>query len=138
MAVLGLDHVNVRTPFPGRTLAFFRDVLKMRVGPPPGAASAGEGGWVYDSGERPVVHVGALSSPYPTDAQRPFEAATGGGAVHHVALSCADFEGTRERLKSLEVEFTESDYPRFSLRQIFVTEPNGILLELNFRPDQQA
>lgn len=138
MTVLGLDHVNVRTPFPGRTLAFFREVLKMRVGRPPGAPADGEGGWVYDSDERPVIHVGALDSPYPTDAQRPFEATQGSGAVHHVALACADFEATRDRLKSLQVEFTETDYPRFNLRQIFVTEPNGVLLELNFRRDAEA
>ncbi len=138
MTVLGLDHVNVRTAFPGRTLAFFRDVLKMRVGPPPGATATGEGGWVYDTDERPVVHVGVLGSPYPTDAPRAFEPAQGSGAVHHVALACAGFAATRDRLKSLEVEFTEADYPRFNLRQLFVTEPNGILLELNFRRDLEA
>ena len=138
MTVMGLDHVNLRTAFPCRTLAFFRDVLKMRVGPPPGAEDTAGGGWIYDSGERPVVHVGALDSPYPTDAHRPFEPAQGGGAVHHVALSCAGFEATRDRLKSLEVAFTEADYPRFNLRQLFVTEPNGVLLELNFRRDAET
>ena len=136
MTVMGLDHVNIRTAFPGRTLAFFRDVLKMRVAPFPGAEDTASGGWIYDTGERPVVHVGGLD-PYPTDADRPFQPAQGSGAVHHVALSCAGFEGTRDRLKSLEVEFTEADYPRFNLRQLFVTEPNGILLELNFRRDAE-
>jgi catechol 2,3-dioxygenase-like lactoylglutathione lyase family enzyme len=135
MAVLGLDHVNVRSADPARTLSFFRDVLEMRVGPPPGAAADGPGGWIYDREDRPVVHVGGLDSPYPTDAVRPFEAAHGSGSVHHVALSCSGFAETRARLKSLELAFTESDYPQFSLRQLFVTEPNGILLELNFRTE---
>jgi hypothetical protein len=53
--------------------------------------------------------------------------------VHHVALSCSDFEGTKARLAAKSIAFSESDLSRFGLRQLFVTEPNGILLELNFR-----
>ena len=50
MAVLGLDHVNVRSADPGATAAFFADILGMRVGPPMGRTDmTGPGGWVYDS-----------------------------------------------------------------------------------------
>jgi catechol 2,3-dioxygenase-like lactoylglutathione lyase family enzyme len=134
MAVLGLDHVNVRSTDPAGTAAFFRDVLGMRVGPPLGRSDmAGPGGWVYDSEDRAVVHIGGADSPYPQDAERPFTPAHGSGAVHHVALSCSDFEGTKAQLQARQIEFRESDLSRFGLRQLFVAEPNGILLELNFR-----
>ncbi len=138
MTVLGLDHVNVRTPDPARTLGFFRDVLQMRVGPPPFATETGDGskgGWVYDSDDRPVVHVGGADSPYPTDATIPFVVARGGGAVHHVALNCSGFDELKARFDSLGIEFGEADYSQFGFRQLFVTEPNGVLLELNFRAD---
>ena len=136
MPVLGLDHVNVRSTDPARTAAFFRDVLGMRVGPPMGRTEmAGPGGWVYDSEDRAVVHIGGADSPYPSDAERPFTPAHGSGAVHHVALACSDFDGTRERLRTQEIAFTENDLSRFGLKQLFVSEPNGILLELNFRSE---
>jgi catechol 2,3-dioxygenase-like lactoylglutathione lyase family enzyme len=136
MAVVGLDHVNIRTADPISTLGFFRDVLGMRVGLPPGATNNDFGGWIYDTEDRPVVHVGGLNAPYPSDTGAPVEALRGGGAVHHVALSCSGFEATQARLKDLDVEFRANEFPQFNLRQIFVTEPNGVLLELNFRPDQ--
>jgi catechol 2,3-dioxygenase-like lactoylglutathione lyase family enzyme len=133
MTVLGLDHVNLRTADPARTLGFFRDALAMKVAAPPGMAADGRGGWVYDSHERPVVHVGALETRYPTDESLPFSASKGGGVVHHVALSCTDYQGVRARLQALDLAFVESDYPQIGLRQIFVSEPDGVLFELNFR-----
>jgi catechol 2,3-dioxygenase-like lactoylglutathione lyase family enzyme len=134
MPVMGLDHVNIRSADPQSTLAFFRDVLQMRVGPPPGmkVTESYKGGWVFDPEDRALVHVGGLDTPYPSDAKMPFAEGQGGGAVHHVALACADFEGMRERLRARELEFAESDYPNMRLRQLFVREPNGVLLELNF------
>jgi catechol 2,3-dioxygenase-like lactoylglutathione lyase family enzyme len=137
MTVLALDHVNLRTPYPARTIRFFREVLLMKVGGPPGMA-AGEGGWVYDSNDLPVVHIGAAESPYPTDELIPFSPATGGGAVHHVALRCADYAGVKGRLRALDLEFHESAYPKLGLTQIFVAEPNGVLFELNFREGEGA
>ena len=133
MAVLGLDHVNVRSTDPAATVAFFAEVLGMRVGPPMGQAEmAGAGGWIYDTEDRPVLHVGGVDMRYPTDAERPFEPAHGGGAVHHVALSCSDYDGTKARLRAKELSFSENDFPQYGLKQLFVAEPNGILLELNF------
>jgi hypothetical protein len=37
-----------------------------------------------------------------------------------------------ERLTGRSVSFEVSDVPQVGLRQLFVAEPNGILLELNF------
>lgn len=135
MPVIGLDHVNLRTAEPARTMAFFRDALGMTVGGPMGRPASDQGGWIYDETGAAVVHVGSADSPYPTDAERPFTPARGSGAVHHVALACADFEGVKRRLGALGLEFTESDLRSFGLRQIFVAEPNGVLLELNFRDE---
>lgn len=135
MTVLGLDHVNLRTADPARTLAFFRDVLAMKIGPLPGGIAGAGGGWVYDAGDRPVVHVGSITSPYPTDSQLPFAGGRGGGAVHHVALACSDFEGVKRRLQDLGVTFVEGGYAPIRLRQLFVADPDGVLLELNFRDE---
>jgi len=47
MPVLGLQHLNIRTPDPVRTIAFFRDVLSMKVGPAPRSTSMENGAWVF-------------------------------------------------------------------------------------------
>ena len=131
MTVLALEHVNIRSADPERTVAFFRDVLLMQVGPPPGGQ--GRAAWAYAENGVPVVHIGSADSAYPTDASIPFSPAAGGGAVHHVALNCVDFEGVKARLTSFDLNYVEHDSLLSGVRQIFVSEPNGILFELNFR-----
>ena len=133
MSILALDHVNIRSRNPQGTADFFRDVLLMKVGPPPGAPPGIGATWIYDDNDLPIVHIGDANQAYPMDEMFPFQAAEGSGAVHHVALQCSDFDGTRARLQSLDLAFKENDVPQISLRQLFVSDPNGILFELNFR-----
>jgi catechol 2,3-dioxygenase-like lactoylglutathione lyase family enzyme len=136
MTVLALEHVNIRSADPARTLGFFRDVLLMKVGSPPG--SQGPASWAYAENGVPVVHVGSSQTPYPTDATIPYSPASGGGAVHHVALNCVDFEGVKARLAAFELDYYEQESILSGIRQIFVSEPNGILFELNFRDGAAA
>ena len=135
MAVLALDHVNVRSVDPSKTIAFFRDALQMRVGAPPGMAVSDTFAWIYDGNDLPVVHIASADANFPTDAERPFEAQSGSGAIHHVALRCGDYDAMRDRLAALGLPFRENDVPQMRLRQIFVREPTDILLELNFNGD---
>ena len=132
MPVLALDHVNVRSVDPARTIAFFRDALQMRVGAPPGMTPSDKFAWIFDDNDLPVVHIASADADYPTDATRPFEARSGSGAIHHVALRCGDFDAMRDRLAALGLDFRANHVPQMSLRQIFVREPTDSLLELNF------
>jgi catechol 2,3-dioxygenase-like lactoylglutathione lyase family enzyme len=133
MPVLGLQHVNIRTADLPRTIAFFRDVLSMRVGPSPRSSSMENGAWVFDDNDVAIVHVAKASVNYPSDAKMPFTPSHGSGAIHHVALQCSGLDQTRERIKALGLEFFEHHLPQFS--QILVREPDGILFELNFPVD---
>lgn len=132
MPVFGLEHVNIRTADLQGTLAFFRDVLSMDVRPPPGRTSVEDGAWVYDANGMAVVHVASSAIAYPSDAKLPFEPGRGSGSLHHVALKCSNFDETLARLRKLGVECFENHLPAYKLRQIFVSDPNGILFELNF------
>ena len=133
MAVLSLDHVNIRTPDVPGTSDFFCDLLGLRKGIAPGAASIETGCWVYDPADRPIIHIGPIDAQYPSDAMIPFTPARGSGSVHHVALECDDHAGIVARLEAAGLDYAVSDIPQIGLRQIFVEERNGILLELNFR-----
>ena len=81
MAVLALDHVNLRSADPAATIAFFRDALQMKVGAPPGMTPSDKGAWIFDEDDRPIVHIASLEARYPTDAAWPFKEARGSGVI---------------------------------------------------------
>ena len=62
MAVLSLDHVNIRTADVPATTAFFRDLLGLRAGIAPGASSIEQGCWIYDGQDRHIVHIGPVDA----------------------------------------------------------------------------
>ena len=132
MAVRTLDHVNIRTADVPGTAAFFRDVLGLRADVAPGAESIGKGCWIYDADDHPIIHIGPVEGPYPSDDAYPFTPSRGSGAVHHVALGCDDLHAMLSRLEAAGLNVVRKDYPPANLCQLFVEEWNGIILELNF------
>jgi hypothetical protein len=84
-----------------------------------------------------VIHVGGFDVPYPTDDWRPplAEPRAETGRLHHVALKCTGFEDLRARVQAAGHDLAESTIASIGLRQLFVAEPNGVLLELNFWGD---
>lgn len=126
MGVQGLDHVNIRVKDMEATAAFFIEVLGMQRSPE-------RASWIVDAAGHPVIHLGSADAAYPSDSWRPFEAQHGSGAVHHVALACTGFDSMVERLTMLGVDHETNSFPAMALRQILVTEPGGVLLELNFK-----
>ncbi len=126
MFVQSLDHVNIRVKDPAATIAFFNDVLEMPSSPV-------RKYWLTDAAGNAVVHVGSADGSYPSDDWRPFKARDDSGAVHHVALSCSGFDAVLGRLRERGLEYHTNELPQMSFKQIFVAEPGGVLLELNFR-----
>ena len=137
MTVKSIDHANIRTSDVPGTIAFFKDVLGMEASVPPGGTSLERAGWLLDAEGRAVIHVAGTDIDYPTDEWRPAvtEMRADTGRLHHVALSCSGFDAVRDRVYRTGLEVAENAIETIGLRQIFVTEPNGVLLELNFWND---
>lgn len=127
MIVERLDHVNIRVKDMEATAAFFTEVLGMR-------RSTERASWILDAAGHPAIHLGDANMPYPSDDWRPFHAVQGGGAVHHVALSCTGHDTMIARLEARGLTYSTNEIAG-QLRQIFVAEPDDILLELNFWGD---
>ncbi len=129
MTVEALDHVNIITSDVEGSVRFYAQLLGLepRDGPPPLTHTNAR--WMYDRAGRAVVHINSLDCPraYERDV-RP--GAT--GALHHVALRCTGYEGVRSRLDGLGIEYRLNEVAAIGLRQIFVLDPNAVLLELNF------
>jgi hypothetical protein len=66
-------------------------------------------------------------------APRTFEGVYGAGTIDHIAFACQDLEGFKGRLRDLEVPFGEAGVASAAVRQLFLRDPNGIVVELNFR-----
>lgn len=131
MPVLGLNHINVRTPDFQRSVEFLRDALGMTATAVPGHDRIEKAAWLHDASGVPVLHLASADIPYSANEVLPAEPPRGSGAIHHVALTCADYEVMRQHLAVLDLAFREN-IPEPGIRQIFVQDPTGITFELNF------
>jgi catechol 2,3-dioxygenase-like lactoylglutathione lyase family enzyme len=130
MPVTSLDHVNLRVADLAASMAFYRDVLGMTVALAPGQTDFSRGAWILNAASRPVIHMGDVSVSRPGYEG---EAMTGSGAVHHIALECTDYEQMLARIHAAGLEPRLQEVSQARLRQIFVQDPQLVLLELNFR-----
>jgi catechol 2,3-dioxygenase-like lactoylglutathione lyase family enzyme len=133
MQVNALDHVNIVTFDLEGTVAFYEGLLGLKRAESPGAAFGFKGAWMVDALGNAIVHLG-LKEP-DRDYGPEHQPGTVTGAVHHVALRCEDFDGAITRLQAMGIAYRASDVATFGLRQIFVTDPNNVNLELNFPGD---
>jgi catechol 2,3-dioxygenase-like lactoylglutathione lyase family enzyme len=133
MQVLALDHVNIITDDLDRAAQFYQDVfgLERRDGPPPLTPVNAQ--WMYEANGRAVIHLNTSAAPKAFERPTPNGPVT--GAIHHVALRCEGHDEMRVRLASCGLECAENTVDAIGLRQLFVTDPNGVLFELNFFGD---
>lgn len=126
MRVNRIDHINIRTPLLEETLSFYERLLNLRRGRAAGMDQS-RNGWLYDEDDWPIVHVNMPED----DEILPDDADT--GRVHHVALDCAGHDGFMDRIRGLGIPHTLNLIEEIGLRQVFLMDPNGVRLELNFR-----
>ena len=82
------------------------------------------GAWLYSEGH-PVLHLNDIS---PTDKpQRPDS-----GVIDHIAFGSRGFDALKQHLTGKGVSFRVNEVPNSTRRQIFLTDPNNVLIELNF------
>ncbi len=127
MSVGQLDHFNIRTGKLDDTVRFYEDVLGLSVGARPNFSFPGA--WLYSDGQAVVhlVDISALAEPQKPDS----------GVVHHVAFASRGFAKMKQRVQSRAVPFDTREVPGGELWQIFVRDPNGVLIELNYDMAQE-
>ncbi len=122
MSVGTLDHFNIRTSKLADTIRFYEDILGLNSGDRPNFSFPGA--WMYSEGKA-VVHLVDISQT--SEQQKPDS-----GVVHHVAFASRDFAGMKQRLESKGMAFDARQVPGGALWQIFVSDPNGVMIELNY------
>jgi catechol 2,3-dioxygenase-like lactoylglutathione lyase family enzyme len=128
MHVKGIDHVNIIAADLDATARFYEAVLGLRSARIPHAPAGFDGRWLYDAADRPIIHLMGYQSA--RHGGRDLAGAT--GSIDHVALACVGFIGMQRHCEQLGIEHRVNDRKYGELRQIFLTDPNNVALELNF------
>ena len=115
-----LDHATIRTTKLNETVAFYQDFLGLRAGwrPPLGSGGA----WLYADGrdyaQLHVIEVG-------NDLGQ-------GGMIDHVAFRSSDLIVYLSKLRAGGIAFKADRIPETPYTQVLFSDPNGIILEVNF------
>ena len=142
---LSLNHFSVRSSNLAASQHFYGEVLGLVLGPRPTFPFPGL--WFYagdtTSYAHAVVHIidvsqadtGGLAQYLGTsqDGER-----RGTGVLDHVAFFATDLVGTLARLSTLGVACRERSVPVLGLHQVFIDDPDGVVVELNFPVAEQA
>jgi len=132
MAVEVLDHFNIVTRDLDRAEAFYHELLELESRPAPPPLTRATARWMYDKGERAVLHLNGLGAPRVFDRDM---APAPTGALHHIALRCSGYDATLARVAAMALDHRINTVAAAGLRQLFVHDPDGVLLELNFFGD---
>lgn len=123
MKVDGLDHITIRTRDTAATVAFYTDMLGLTAAAPPRGLDPARITKMHDGVGRALFHLARTDGPVGSDT----------GAVDHVALNCSGHAAMVARFDGLGLPYRLNEVASIDLKQVFATDPGGVLLELNFR-----
>jgi len=136
MPVTRLEHYLVVCDALERTRTFYSDVLGMSVGYRPELGF--DGYWLYLD-DVACLHLAdrvsyadykaRVGTPVPKQMEDT-------GAIDHIAFNATGFGETIARLEGRGITYHQNFVGGVGLKQIFVQDPNGITLELNFRESE--
>ena len=133
MGVQALEHVTIRCAQLRRTRDFYVELMGLTEGERP--AFPFRGHWLYLGGV-PVVHLVEASDTagaWGRDIVHPQGRRRHRGPSTMSLSRATTFEAMRRRVKEAGLIFKERVVPGGRLSQLFVPDPEGVLVEINFR-----
>ncbi|CAN7410638.1 VOC family protein [Phenylobacterium sp. LjRoot219] len=120
MPVTGLNHVNIRTTDVASSAKFYVDLFdfEFRQGP---VVMGNQSNWLFDRQGNAIIHFRVLGAD-----------STSTGPIDHVALNCEGKADILSRLEARNIKFAMAENLTPGVTQVFVTDPHGVALELNF------
>ncbi|MCW2238804.1 VOC family protein [Azospirillum canadense] len=138
MGIAKLAHYSIRTTDLEASRRFYTEVMGFRAGFRPPFDFPGL--WLYqgeDESEFGVVHIIGVDPNDPSGlhrylGDRPAGAQEGTGTVDHIAFLANGWAEMRGRLDRIGVAFRERTVPSLGLHQVFLEDPSGVTIELNY------
>ena len=138
MAISKLAHYTLRSLDMEASRRFYTEILGFKVGYRPPFKFPGI--WLYlgdDSEKYGTIHIIGLD---PNDPQglidylgdKSVDSLKGTGALDHIAFNATGLADMRATLKARGLDYRERTVPDLRLHQVFVTDPSGIVIELNY------
>lgn len=115
-----LDHINIHVRDGKRMVAFLEAVLDVREGFRPPFKNRGH--WLYADG-LPAIHIDIVEGD--ADLRQ--------GIVNHVAFGLYDYQAALARVEATGLPFEHAGIPGTPIGQIFVTGPEGLRIEIQYR-----
>lgn len=124
MAVSGLNHFNICAPagLMRRVRDFYVDVIGLTEGYRPEFGIGGH--WLY-AGDAAVLHL--MESDADESVERPAPS-----YLDHIAFSCTRIDEVEKRFEAFGVDYERREFPDFGFVQLFLVDPAGLGVELNF------
>ena len=133
MPLSHIEHFLVQTADMAKTRDWYVRVLGMRAGPNPDFKFPVC--WLY-LGDRDVVHITEGGAQVGENRKRyvgqESQATQGTGVVDHIAFRATDLREMLAHLHALGVDFKQRQVDDQGLYQLFMHDPNGIKIELNY------
>ncbi len=141
---LTINHFSIRTNDLEASRRFYADVLGLTVGPRP--AFPFPGLWMYrgDHGDvaNAVVHIIGTDRTGEKGLDGYLglrdEAQRGTGSIDHVAFFADGLATMLAHLESSGIAFRQRTVPNIGLHQVFLDDPNGCVIELNYPASEVA
>lgn len=131
MPLIDLHHVAIKARDLDATVHFYTRLLGMKRVRRPNFPFPGA--WLRMG--RTMFHFYGGAAAKGPDGRHP----RGGAAVDHIALAAKGFDAMRRRIAKAGVEWREVVVPGGEIWQLFLWDPNGVKIELNFeRRDEPA
>ena len=133
MPLSHIEHFLLQTADMEKTREWYVNVLGMRVGPSPDFKFPVF--WLY-LGDKDVVHVTEGGKNVSENRKRyvgqESQATTGSGAIDHLAFRATGLREMMAHLSKLCIDFKQRQVDDQGLYQLFMFDPNGIKIELNY------
>ena len=142
---ISLNHFSIRTVDLDACEHFYCGLLGLTKGPRPPFPFPGL--WLYagetDRYDNAAVHIIGIDRNDPEGLKkylgdRDESSLAGSGAVDHVAFFATGLADTLKKLRDAGIEGRERTVPLLGLHQLFIDDPNGIVVELNFPAAEKA
>lgn len=134
MAIKTFEHVLILSEDVEKTKNFYVNLLGLEAGFRPDFPFKGY--WLYlkSNKEAACIHLAMRKQDTGQDYYigKKDDVKSGSGAIDHVAFNAEDIDGMKAKLEKSSMEYTHRKIPNFPLEQLFIMDPDGVKVELNY------